>query len=424
MVVVKAAEAGCVKIVMLMSVYGTNALGGAERQAAVMAANLAHRGHTTEIISLGPYEKGAARKLDAYGQLVTHIPLTQVYDPYGLNGVHATVSRSAVKRALWHGVDVFNPWMVHKVSRELEISKPDVLFTHTLQGFSVGVWGAAQNLGIKVVHMVHDHALICPNTAMTRGQRICERPCLSCNMFSAARRAVASTPDAVVGPSQNVLDRHRQFGWFKDVALQFVVPNALPAMWPSAPAQLPQQTTGRALIFGFLGRIDLTKGADTLISAAARFDSAQCRVRLAGVGDGNALKGNLEFAPDMLEFCGPVNAAEFLQSIDVLVAVSRAPETFCNVVMEAGSLGVPAIVSDRGALPERVLNGSAGWIVPAGDADALFKVMAHCINNPDEVISKAKVSMEMRSLHSSPTQTDRIERLLMQVVDNKAARES
>jgi len=41
-----------------------------------------------------------------------------------------------------------------------------------------------------------------------------------------------------------------------------------------------------------------------------------------------------------------------------------------GAALEAGAMGVPSIVSDAGALPETVAPGT-GWIVPAGDAEAL-----------------------------------------------------
>jgi glycosyltransferase involved in cell wall biosynthesis len=408
------------KIVMLMSVYGANAVGGAERQTAILSRSLVMRGHTVEIVSLGSRFSAVTHNLDFHGIKVTHIPLTQIYDPYGLDGVKTKQQRSALQRALWHGLDIYNPWMVRKVKRHLALSKPDILFTHALQGFSVGVWGAARQLGIKVVHMVHDHALVCPNTAMSRGERVCKTPCDSCRVFSKATFLIASMPDAVVGPSQNVLDRHRQFGWFIDTAIQGVIPNALPDDWPAANNDSGRFTDARPLVFGFLGRLDSTKGADTLARAASQFTANQCQVRFGGAGDGNLLVAGLRIPPGVIEFCGTVNAAEFLANIDVLVTVSRAPETFCNVVMEAAALGVPAIVSDRGALPERVENGAAGWIVPAGNADALVKAMANCIENRGEVTRKSRVALASRSRYRATEQADVAERILQDVLSGKS----
>ena len=409
------------RITKLTSVYGEHAIGGAERSAAGMVANLKARGHVVDVISLT--FAGDARdpvQTSPNGALV-HIPLVQFYDPYGLNGKPA-LPHHAVVRAAWHALDVYNPWMAARVQRQLETLRPDVLFTHAIQGFSVAVWAVARKLGIKVVHMVHDHALICPGTAMTRGAVSCEKPCASCQTYSTLRETIAVMPDAIIAPSQLVLDRHRRFGWFHQVKTQVVVGNALPANWPQAPTgkQLPGPDNPRPMVFGFIGRLDPSKGADTLVAAAAQFSPDQCSVRLAGGGDSNALMTSFSGKPGVVTFCGVVNAAQFLAGIDVLVMVSRAHETFCNVVMEAACLGIPAIVSDRGALPERVFQGESGWVIPAGDHHALARAMAFCIANPVEVARKGQIGLDARLTYSQKTQTDQLEDLLFQVVNDNA----
>ncbi|MEN9538596.1 MAG: hypothetical protein RLZZ126_831 [Pseudomonadota bacterium] len=408
------------KITMLTSVYGEHAIGGAERSTAQMVESLRARGHLVEVMSLSAPRGGSADRTSGADVSLVPIPLMQIYDPYGLDG-SKPVQHHPLKRASWHALDIYNPWMTARVKQALIRSRPDVLFTHAIQGFSVGVWAAAKQLGIKLVHMVHDHALICPGTAMTRGAVACELPCTSCQVFSTLREKVAARPDAVVGPSQLILDRHRRFGWFRDVSTQMVIENALPAGWPEAPKDKdgPEALPSRPMVFGFLGRMDESKGADTLLQAASRFGPEVCRVKMAGGGNQEVMLRHFSGKPQMVEFCGVVNAAPFLAQLDVLVTVSRAHETFCNVVMEAGCLGVPSIVSDRGALPERVLQGRSGWIVPAGNADALAVAMSHCMRHPDEVRAKGQVALEARNTYSLQTQTDKLEGLLMQVVAGK-----
>ena len=405
------------KIAVLTSVYGDHAIGGAERSTARMVNELIGLGHRVDVLSLGAPSSKPASLENSYSSATVNIPLKQFYDPYDLDGKSPAVNRSAIERAAWHALDIYNPWMTNRVKQQLALLKPDVLFTHALQGFSVGVWAAAKGLGIKVVHMIHDHALICPGTAMTRGNLVCDKPCRNCQIFSQTRRAVAVNPDAIVAPSQMVIDRHRRFGWFKDVSTQVVVANALPLDWPAAPVSkpLPGPSNNRPWVFGFLGRVDESKGADTLVQAASNYTPDQCRVKLAGKGRVEQVLADFSGNLNVLEFCGVVHAASFLSSIDVLVMVSRAHETFCNVVMEAASLGVPSIVSDRGTLPERVLHGDAGWIIPAGDAGKLANAMSHCMQHPQVVAQKGAAALKTRGDYSLQVQTEKIERLLLQV---------
>jgi glycosyltransferase involved in cell wall biosynthesis len=113
---------------------------------------------------------------------------------------------------------------------------------------------------------------------------------------------------------------------------------------------------------------------------------------------------------------GVVDAAAFLSTLDVLITPSRAHETFCNVVMEAGSLGIPAIVASRGALPERVAGGEAGWLFPAGDASALAALMSNCLEQPGLISAKGAAALAMRDHYTAQRQTDAFEALCRDVM--------
>ena len=404
------------KIAMVMSVYGKDAIGGAERTAAILANNLVQRGHEVSIVSLGAMNSKESSFKTEFGATVWQLPLAQIYDPYGLDGIKKPLPTSTLKKALWHLLDVSNLKMSSRVGGLFQKIKPDVVMTHTLQGFSVVVWKEAKRSGAQILHMTHDHALICPATAMTKGAKVCESVCTQCAIYSKMRKTLATLPNVVVGPSQIILDRHRKFGWFNEIKQMQVIPNALPDSWPVMQHEL---VVSRTMVFGFLGRLDESKGVDTLLSALKFLPKGSFKIKLGGQGDVEELRKHWldsEIPRDAVEFLGIVNAPEFLSSIDVLITPSRAHETFCNVVMEAGCLGRPAIVSDRGALPERVEYGNSGWIFPAGDAQELAKLMQYCIANPDEVFFKGKNAQSLRTNYSSQVQCDKFEVLFQEML--------
>jgi glycogen synthase len=430
------------KIVALMSVYGERAVGGAERTAYGLAKNLVARGHTVHLLSLSPKGQPASTPRVDEGVQCEFIPLWQLYDPFDSDYMAKEQKpknrmqhiASKLRKALWHVIDIYNLRMAWEVRKKLKRIRPDVMCTHTLQGFSVAVWAAAKSLGIKVVHMTHDHALICPSTAMTRGDKVCERVCASCTVFSVTRRGLASMPDAVTGPSEVVLQRHQQFGWFRQIPMRLAIPNALPADWSSFAAdQVPlapeQYTTERPLVFGFLGRVDESKGADTLMRALCQLsDDVLGRWRMVYAGQGSmrqlqtwvlaSTNGPALWAKvsPYVTCLGLVKANDYLRSIDVLITPSRAHETFCNVVLEAASLARPAIVSDKGALPERIEKGASGWMVAAADDAALAEQMSALLRNPAEVHQKAQKAWELSQAYTAKRQGDLMEALLTKVV--------
>jgi len=53
------------------------------------------------------------------------------------------------------------------------------------------------------------------------------------------------------------------------------------------------------------------------------------------------------------------------------------------VLMEALALGRPVVATYVGGIPELVVNGVNGWLVPAGDADQLSHAIGECLRAPD-----------------------------------------
>jgi len=59
-------------------------------------------------------------------------------------------------------------------------------------------------------------------------------------------------------------------------------------------------------------------------------------------------------------------------------------EGYCNAVVEAQLLGRPCIVSDAEGLPENVVDGVTGWVVPFNDPERLRAKMEEVLSLPEE----------------------------------------
>ena len=64
------------------------------------------------------------------------------------------------------------------------------------------------------------------------------------------------------------------------------------------------------------------------------------------------------------------DVAPFLQAADLLLLPS-ASESFGLVALEAMASSVPVVASRVGGLPEVVPDGKAGFLLPAGDVEAM-----------------------------------------------------
>jgi Glycosyltransferase len=60
-------------------------------------------------------------------------------------------------------------------------------------------------------------------------------------------------------------------------------------------------------------------------------------------------------------------------------------EGFPNVVMQAGAMGLPCIVTDINGCNEIIIDGENGVIIPSKDEQALYKAMDYFICHPEEV---------------------------------------
>lgn len=152
-----------------------------------------------------------------------------------------------------------------------------------------------------------------------------------------------------------------------------------------APAARP---AGGGLVIGTVKALAPVYGVDLLLRAFARLkpQPGEPSATLLIVGDGpqagelRALAEALGIAA-RVRFAGPVPHDEvpvWLNRLDVFVAASRN-ESFGVAVLEASACARPVLVSDAGGLPEVVVDGETGLVVPSGDVAALSAALARLV---------------------------------------------
>lgn len=157
-----------------------------------------------------------------------------------------------------------------------------------------------------------------------------------------------------------------------------------PARFP-APAPLPEGTTIRLVS---IGRFVEQKGQLLLVEALATALTHTPDLHLTLVGDGE-MRPEIEASiaargiADRVTITGWVDEARVRAEIagaHALVMPSFA-EGLPMVVMEAMAAGRPVIATYVAGIPELVRPGT-GWLVPAGDPDALGEAMAALAATP------------------------------------------
>lgn len=142
-----------------------------------------------------------------------------------------------------------------------------------------------------------------------------------------------------------------------------------------------------------VGRIAEWKGQHVFIRAAAliRADFPQARFLIVGAplfGEHDYERSLYALAEelgvtDCVEFLGfRDNVPAILAESDVVVHASILGEPFGQVVIEGMAAGKPIIATQGGALPEIVVPGETGLLVPMGDAAAMAEAMAQMLGEP------------------------------------------
>jgi glycosyltransferase involved in cell wall biosynthesis len=140
-----------------------------------------------------------------------------------------------------------------------------------------------------------------------------------------------------------------------------------------------------------VGRLVEKKGTRLLLDAVARVPEA----RLVILGDG-PLRRPLERQAASLGLGGrvrflgaqpPEEVARWMARASLLAAPSVTArdgdsEGLPTVVIEAAAAALPAIVSGHSGLPEAVVDGASGFVVPEGDAGALAARLSELLAAP------------------------------------------
>jgi glycosyltransferase involved in cell wall biosynthesis len=135
------------------------------------------------------------------------------------------------------------------------------------------------------------------------------------------------------------------------------------------------------------------KGYEELLDAMGEVAREGFDVKLAIVGEAiyqNSgvykrkilMKANSAGLKDKIIFTGfRENIPEILASFDIFVLPSRS-EGFGRVNLEAMAMGKPVVSTNVGGIPEVVLDGVTGILVPPGNSKSLSHAIMRLLNDP------------------------------------------
>ena len=313
-------------------------------------------------------------------------------------------------RLYWHARDQWLPSVHLAAVRALRRWRPDIVVSHNPQGLSAAVFTAVRQLGLPHVHTAHDLNVLCARTTMTRNGEYCGGGCKVCLIQRAVRgNALKLNVARMICVSRYLCERHVEAGIVPRELVEVIRLGAQPG------TARVRRLDGAELRLGFIGSLAQHKGILTLLEAF-RGLPAHWRLLIAGSGP---LAPEVEEAARLdhrISYLGHVEGDrkdDFLDAIDLMVIPSEWEEPATFVVVEAAVRGMPAVVSDRGGLPE----APEARVFRARDPLALLDAIRWFTDEPQRLEAASERLLARRDDFLWSTHVERMERLLMTVLE-------
>ena len=389
------------KIVLAASNFPPEFVGGTERVVMALAESLVHRGH--EVVVVAGSE-----------QLVDDAGAEPVVEPVVVGSVEIPVYRLHRTPTEPYGMDLSRPRVAALWRDILQQQRPDVVHTHAEAALSSRLLREARTVraqgapSMGIVATWHDLWATCPRFFRVRPdggacpKGAAREACVAC-----IRHDLGADPGTCAGM---IARRDRDLRAELDAADVLTAPSrfAADALVAHMPLARPVEVVGhgvldaairraparagrsaRPLRVGTFGNLVAEKGVDLLVEACARVCEAGAGVApfelvLAGrfLDDRFAqrLEAQARAAGLSLVVTGPYRPEDRphpAEQLDLAVFPSLCRETYGLVVDEALARGVPVVVSDRGAMPERV--GHAGVVVGVESSEPLVAALVRLL---------------------------------------------
>jgi glycosyltransferase involved in cell wall biosynthesis len=256
----------------------------------------------------------------------------------------------------------------------------DVVHTHSAKAGALGRV-AAHRIGVPtIVHTYHGFPF---HNFQSRLRRAA---------YVSIERALGRVTDAVLAVGAAVAaeaiqrrlippERVRTIG----VAVNTADP--LPEVWTRAEARRLLGVPPGMRVVGSVGRLDFQKAPDDFVTALAELSRDRDDVFGAWIGDGplraaaEKLAARRGIAGRMAFLGERSDVSALLPGLDIFAMASRYEGLPCAVV-EAMVAGLPVVATTVNAVPDIVVPGETGLLVPPGHPEVLSRAVGHLLDHP------------------------------------------
>lgn len=307
-------------------------------------------------------------------------------------------------KSLWQMIKVFRkekPYIVHSMTPKAGLISMIAAWLcrvpvriHTFTGL---VWPTAKGLKRRILMATDWLTCACATHVIPEGEGV------KADLLS---HHITSKPIKVLG-----------YGNVRGVDMEYFKPSG-------------EMHSSNDFTFVYVGRIVKDKGIGELVAAFKRLQKVHQNVRLILVGEyeyaldpisqvtAEEIRTNEKIINEGLQS----DVRPFYGMADALVLPSYR-EGFPNVVLEAGAMGLPSIVTDINGSREIIIEGKNGTIIPPNNEQALFDAMKNWVEHPSEV---KEMAAKARGMIATRFDRSIVQKCLLdfykEVMDNVSAR--
>ena len=374
------------RILMLAQWYPP-IVGGEELHVRRLAIELVRRGHEVTVGTLA--QAGLAESESHDGVQIVRLRSSA----QRLGGLFEDPGRQSA-------APIPDPELVIGLERVVRRTRPEVIHAHNWIVHSALPLGLAGRAPILL--SLHDFSLVCATKVLLRFGVNCSGPgplkCLACaaNHYGAVKGTITLASNSV-----GAMVERRVISGFIPVSTAVaegnslgglpyrVIPNFVPDQPPppnAASTPFLEQLPPTFLLFvGALGRL---KGLPVLLDAYRLLTDPPPLVLI-----GYRMRETSEILKDLpanVHVLGqwPPEAVQSAWDAALMAIVPSICQEACpTVVIEAMQAGIPVVASRIGGIPDLVVDGETGALVPHSDAPALADAIATLLRDPDRARS-------------------------------------
>ena len=312
------------------------------------------------------------------------------------------------------------------IQRLLNNTNVDIAHFHIYHGkLTASILESLKKTGVPLIQTLHDYKLTCPVAVHLSNDEICEA-CEGKHFWRALpkrcnrgllTRTVLSVTESYVSQMLGAVEKFDHFVSVSHFLRKKMISHGIPENKISTVHNFvdvsditPNFSVGDYILY--FGRVHRSKGLLTLIAAAAPLKQVPLYIVGDGVGMPEVRRIVEQDGCEHIQLLGFKQGDELRELILNSICTVLPSEWYENCpmsVLESYAYGKPVIGADIGGIPELIVDGVDGCLVPSGDQEALRERLLWMSEHRNEAVEMGRTGRhKMETMFNADIHYERI----------------